>query len=74
MKNNFRIRCNFSLSEMGFVRKYLGKYINGNMSLNFKETKQYVENSPELSDLVERFGRSGIITKIRTERKKNKLM
>ena len=70
MKDNFRIRRNFSSSEMGFVRKYLGKYINGNMSLNFKETKKYVENSPELSDLAERFGPSGIITKIRTERKK----
>ena len=40
MKDNFRIRCNFSSSEMGFVRKYLGKYINGNMSLNFKEAKK----------------------------------
>lgn len=70
LKDNFRIRRNFSSSEMGLVRKYLGKYINGNMSLNFKEIKEYVENIPELSDLAKRFGPSGIITKIKTERQK----
>ena len=38
------------------------------MSLNFKEIKEYVENIPELSDLAKRFGPSGIITKVKTER------
>nr|XP_047134363.1 uncharacterized protein LOC124812189 [Hydra vulgaris] len=68
--NKLREHKEFSPTDLNLVFLHLAKFIKSNEPLIKKEILHYLQTVPECKVLLEKFGVSSLIVKIRTERKK----
>ena len=62
-------RVAFSVKENSLIRKHLKSYIQTNKKIDKYEFQEFVSDTPELADIVAKFGNQKLVVKIRTERK-----
>ena len=62
-------RVAFSVKENSLIRKHLKSYIQTNKKIDKYEFQEFVSDTPELADIVAKFGNQRLVVKIRTERK-----
>lgn len=69
-RGNKRVRRDFSVEDNELIHRHLGVFITTECKLVKSEVERHLAEVSELKDLVTRYGVSGLIVKIRTERKK----
>ena len=66
-----RMRRNFTDEENALFRRHLGKkYVRSKCKIIKADFEEDIRSIPELAQLIEKFGISGLIVKVRSERKK----
>ena len=68
-QRNKGIRKVFSAHDMELIRQHLDSYINSDCSIRRGEFEKYVKSKQQLKEVLQKFGLTSLIIKMRTERK-----